>query len=41
MNDKNLDTIDIVVDSDNNLIIDFNFIEVDFDTPELDNPKLD
>ena len=40
-NNKNSDTIEIIIDSDNNLIIDFNIIEVDFDIPELDSPEFD
>lgn len=38
---KNSDNIEIIIDSDNNLIIDFNLIEIEFDIPEFDNPQLD
>lgn len=40
-NNKNVDNIEIIVDSENNLIIDFNIIDVSLDIPELDNPKFD
>lgn len=40
--DKNKDKnkIDILVDEKDNLIIDFNFIEVCLDIPEIDTPDL-
>lgn len=40
-NNKNMDNIEMIVDSDNNLIIDFNIIDISLDIPELDSPKFD
>ena len=40
-NKQNLDKIEIVIDDNNELIIDFNIIEVEFDVPELDNPEFE
>lgn len=38
---ENIDTIDIVIDENDNLIIDFNIVDVDFDIPDFDDPEFE
>lgn len=39
-NKKDKDKIDILIDENDNLIIDFNFLDISFDIPDIDTPDL-
>lgn len=41
MNKNNLDNIEILIDEDDNLIIDFNIVDISFDIPDFDEPDFE